>query len=473
VTQGNEKTIAILGAGLSGLRLGSHLAGKGFQVEIYDKNDFAGGLLQTIEKDGFYLDLGPRILTGEHLDFYKELLGSDLLTKQVFSGIGYERRQIRSPIDPLETVSTLKPGDSILMALDMATRMLLGREADHVENADQWASTKFGKRANECFFKYYIEKCTGVPANKVSAHWGTEQYSFDKERTLVERSKKMLSRVFKESERQAPEIHHPRKGAQMIAKKLAERIEQNGGKIFLKSKVVAIVSSENRVERVIIEASDGQKRDVSADLFVSTLPITDLWDMLLGLGPDADSESEKLTLDYRSLWLFYFRLNRPRLMDKIQIYFPEEHYYFKRIYEPKNLDPQMGDPGTTMICVEVGYTEGDAVSKMIEDKLAERLISEISDFYFLNPADFIDHFSVKVPYSFPVYELGYIGQVLKAAKLVYGFDNLFAIGRQGLFRNDYMMNRVMESADYLAKFLQSGKMKKEFLREPIAKALFF
>jgi hypothetical protein len=36
-----------------------------------------------------------------------------------------------------------------------------------------------------------------------------------------------------------------------------------------------------------------------------------------------------------------------------------------------------------------------------------------------------------------------------------------------------MTNRVMESSDYLAKFLKTGKAKKEFLREPAAKALFF
>jgi protoporphyrinogen oxidase len=472
VTHSNEKTIVILGAGLAGLRLGSHLAGQGFQVEMYDKNDFVGGLLQTIEKDGFILDLGPHVLFSEHLDFYKRLLGPDLLTQQAFFGIGYEHRQIRSPIDPLELISTLSPTDSLPMVFDMGTRMLIGRDPDHVESADQWATAKFGKRANECFFKYYIEKCTGIPANKVSAHWGTEQYRFHKEHTLWERSMKMLSRLFTQSEGQMLEVHYPRQGAQIIAKRLAEQIEQKGGKIFLNSNITEIASSEDRVEGVVIETADGRRRDVQADIYASTLPITTLWNMLLKIDPDSDRGS-KLKLNYRSLWLFYFRLNRPRLMDKIQIQFPERHYYYKRLYEPKNLDPQMGDPGTTMVCVEVGFTEGDSISKMNEDGLAERLISEICDFYFLSPSDFLEHFSIKVPCSYPIYALGYIGEVLKAAKLIYSYDNLYSLGRQGLFRYDYTTNRVMESSDYLAKFLQSGKAKKEFLREPIAKALFF
>ncbi|NQU07517.1 MAG: hypothetical protein HQ583_03065, partial [Candidatus Abyssubacteria bacterium] len=50
---------------------------------------------------------------------------------------------------------------------------------------------------------------------------------------------------------------------------------------------------------------------------------------------------------------------------------------------------------------------------------------------------------------------------------------LFSSGRQRLFRYDCTTNPVMESADYVAKFIQTGKTKKEFLREPIAKTLFF
>ncbi len=472
MTQGSEKTIAILGAGLSGLRLGSLLTDKGFRVEIYEKNDFVGGLLQTIERGGFVFDLGPHILFQEHLEFYQELLGPELLTLQGFFGIGYERRQIRSPIDPLELIRTLKLSDSLPMILDMATRMLVGRDPDMVESADEWATAKFGKRANECFFKYYIEKSTGIPSNRVSAHWGTERHRFYKEHNLWERSMKMLSRVFGQSDRQPLVIHYPKHGVQTIAEKLAERIERAGGKIFLSTSVTGLVSDGERVNRAIVQTEDGRKREVEADIFASTLPITDLWKMLLKTGSREEGKA-KLKLNYRSLWLFYFFIHRPKLMDKVQIYFPEQQYFFKRIYEPKNLDPTMGDPNSTAICVEVGYTEGDSISRMNEDKLAERLTSEICDFYNLSPNEFVGRFSIKVPYSYPIYELGYVGEVLKASKLVFSFENLFSIGRQGLFRYDYMTNRVMESADYLAKFLQTGKAKKEFLREPIAKALFF
>jgi protoporphyrinogen oxidase len=358
------------------------------------------------------------------------------------------------------------------MALDMVTRMLVGSDPDMVESADEWATAKFGKRANERFFKYYIEKSTGIPSNKVSAHWATERSRFYEEHNLWEGPKKLLSRIFGRSESQPLIIHYPKHGVQTIAEKLGERIERAGGKIFLSTSVNGLATDGKRINRVVVRADGERKREVKADIFVNTLPITDLWKMLVKTDSKEDGKA-KLNLNYRSLWLFYFFINRPKLTDNVQIYFPEQHYFFKRIYEPKNLDPDMGDPNSTAVCVEVGYTERDSISRMDEGKLADRLTAELCDFYQLDPSEFTGHFSIKAPHSYPIYELGYVGEVLKAAKLIYSFSNLYSIGRQGLFRNDYMMNSVMESAEHLAKFLQTGKTKEEFLREPIAKALFF
>ncbi len=466
--QGSEKKVAILGAGLAGLRLGSQLVDKGFRVEIYEKNPYAGGLLRTIEKNGFVLDLGAHVFHSEDLERLGPLLGNELAALQAYFGIEYEHQQIRFPVDPLELINTLRLRDLLPMAIDAGTRALFGSDPAMVENADQWATAKFGKWANDCVFKNYIEKTTGIAANRISAHWATDRKKFFDEHD----PKKSLSRIFKRSEVRPMAVHYPRQGVQTVADKLAAHIQKSGGAIFLNSRITGVIADERRVSRIVVQPEDGQQKDVEADSFASTLPITLLWDMLLKTDSGADRKS-KLNLKYRGQWLFYFFINRPRLSDKAQIYIPEEHYFFRRIYEPKNLNAQMGNPDTTAICVEVGYTDGDAISRMNEDKLAARLISELCDVFRLGPEEFTEHFSVKAPYSYPIYEMGYIGEVLKAATIVFNIENLFSFGRQGLFRYDYTTGRVLESADYLAKFIQTGKTKKEFLTEPIAKSFFF
>lgn len=49
----------IVGTGLGGLTTALRLAKKGFQVEMLEKNDQAGGRLNLLEKDGFRFDIGP------------------------------------------------------------------------------------------------------------------------------------------------------------------------------------------------------------------------------------------------------------------------------------------------------------------------------------------------------------------------------------------------------------------------------
>ncbi|MFC1585474.1 phytoene desaturase family protein [Fibrobacterota bacterium] len=57
------KKALIIGAGLGGLSAAASLACKGFQVEIYEKNDKVGGKLNVEKKGGFSFDLGPSIFT--------------------------------------------------------------------------------------------------------------------------------------------------------------------------------------------------------------------------------------------------------------------------------------------------------------------------------------------------------------------------------------------------------------------------
>lgn len=53
------KKALIIGSGLGGLATALRLTTKGFDVEIVEKHDRAGGRLNLLEKDGFYFDLGP------------------------------------------------------------------------------------------------------------------------------------------------------------------------------------------------------------------------------------------------------------------------------------------------------------------------------------------------------------------------------------------------------------------------------
>ncbi|MFP2994276.1 phytoene desaturase family protein [Spongiivirga sp. MCCC 1A20706] len=54
-----SKTICIIGSGFSSLSAACYLAKQGHQVQVFEKNDTAGGRARQLIKDGFTFDIGP------------------------------------------------------------------------------------------------------------------------------------------------------------------------------------------------------------------------------------------------------------------------------------------------------------------------------------------------------------------------------------------------------------------------------
>jgi len=53
------KKVIIIGSGFSSLSAACHLAKKGFEVEVFEKNSTLGGRARQFKQDGFTFDMGP------------------------------------------------------------------------------------------------------------------------------------------------------------------------------------------------------------------------------------------------------------------------------------------------------------------------------------------------------------------------------------------------------------------------------
>jgi phytoene desaturase len=58
--------IGIIGAGIAGLATAVRLASRGHQVEVFERNHFAGGKLSEFEINGYRFDFGPSLFTMPH-----------------------------------------------------------------------------------------------------------------------------------------------------------------------------------------------------------------------------------------------------------------------------------------------------------------------------------------------------------------------------------------------------------------------
>ncbi|MBC7586835.1 MAG: oleate hydratase, partial [Chitinophagaceae bacterium] len=59
----NSPKAIIVGAGIAGLASAIRLSLQGFQVEIFEKNNYPGGKLSHFEKEGYQFDAGPSLFT--------------------------------------------------------------------------------------------------------------------------------------------------------------------------------------------------------------------------------------------------------------------------------------------------------------------------------------------------------------------------------------------------------------------------
>lgn len=58
-----NKKITVIGAGLGGLAVSCLLANEGCDIQLFEKNETAGGKMQEFQKNGFRFDTGPSLFT--------------------------------------------------------------------------------------------------------------------------------------------------------------------------------------------------------------------------------------------------------------------------------------------------------------------------------------------------------------------------------------------------------------------------
>ncbi|WP_413669507.1 1-hydroxycarotenoid 3,4-desaturase CrtD [Mucilaginibacter sp. Mucisp86] len=74
----SSKKALIIGAGIAGIASAIRLAVKGYQVEVYEANNYPGGKLSQFEQDGYRFDAGPSLFTmPQYVDELFELAGKN------------------------------------------------------------------------------------------------------------------------------------------------------------------------------------------------------------------------------------------------------------------------------------------------------------------------------------------------------------------------------------------------------------
>lgn len=161
---------AILGGGLTGLTLGYFLNQRRIDFEILEKESECGGLMRTLQEDGFTFDYGGSHILftkdKEVLDFTVNLLGDNKIKNRRNTKILYKGHYVKYPFE--NGLADL-PKEDNFECLYYFIQNIIKKEKGELKrpnNLKEWFYYTFGKGISEKYLIPYNEKIWKYPPRK-------------------------------------------------------------------------------------------------------------------------------------------------------------------------------------------------------------------------------------------------------------------------------------------------------------------
>jgi protoporphyrinogen oxidase len=309
------------------------------------------------------------------------------------------------------------------------------------ESVEDWVVELVGRRLYDYIcLSGYIEKLYGLPASQVSREWGLQKLKFLarwREAGLLT----LAARAWGEDRRVAAHpVAYPPTGIDRLAQALASSLTKAGGRVVLGAEVGRVDTAKPSVSF----RQGGGTETIEVDFVISTLPVTALLGLMSPPAPPQVTQAGLKGLTYRSTALLFILLEAEAAIPHLCLYFTEEGPSFRRLTEFRRLSPRLAPEGKTSLCVEITFSEGDAVSRLDDHALFELASSQLTALGMLKRELVAGHRVLRLPCAYPVYELGYGRRLEAVLDHLAGLDTLVSIGRQGLFHYNTMANSIME-----------------------------
>jgi len=468
-----NKKVVIIGAGLAGLRIGQILESKGIQVELIESQSSVGGMLQTVQRsymgDCYRFDLGPHLFFKEYASVYEDLLknvnGEHLDVVEGNFVIKVKDRTLLYPLKIMNMLARLPVSFTQKIIGDLVKAKFRKKGDQNGISVKQWMSQRFGNTLFDSFFAPYIEKCTGLPTEKVSFKWAAERTTVTGDNLLQTLMKIIAESLKRKKSFNLPSSEHiaayyPTYGAGRIPTAMAEAIKKQGGKIRLNTELSTVILEKSLIKSIVVTESGKKHRTIQGDIFVSTIPLPNLLHAFSDGIPAELFEASK-RLKYRELLLVNIIVNRANILDHLEIFYPDKKFPFKRIYEPKKMSPKMAPETHSSLVLEICCSHGDVSNHQLRKRLIDRSIMMLERDGILKEEDVLDCSTIRLPAAYPIYDLAFEEVTAALEDFLATIPNLISCGRQGLFEYHAMTNETMEIAENVAQLILCGGNKTE------------
>jgi protoporphyrinogen oxidase len=376
--------IAILGSGMAGFGAAHRLHEDGMPSIMYDKNAYHGGHTASFKHDsGFIFDEGP------HVSFTKH----ERLQKLFAESVDQKYEVIRSRPNNYWKGHWIKhpaicnlfglPTDLVVNCLrdfiEAQNDQQNNIELKPIENYADWLIASYGKTFAETFpMEYGFKYHTTTAANMSTAWLGPRLYRAKLEEVLVG----ALSPT-------TPDVHYvdyvrypshdgfvsylsllPKRTQIKLGHQLA-RLDPTAQELHFANGVVA-----------------------RYDAVISSVPLTELVPMIVGVPPDVVEAAKKLACT--SCVMVNLGINRPDLSEGQWTYFYDRDICFTRLSFPHMFSPHTAPPGCGSIQAEVYFSQKYRPLKGCPEDYVAPVIADLKRCGVLREDDQVLHTNVHV-----------------------------------------------------------------------------
>jgi len=505
-----ENKAIIIGAGPAGLTAALEMLNKtDIKPIIYEAESDVGGISKTIDYKGNKMDIGghrffsksdrimrwwlnimpvqgaPAVddiklnrnvrLSGEPEAPDPEKVDNVMLARNRLSRILYQRRFYDYPVSlNFKTFSNLGLWRIIKIALSFTKVSFFPVRPE--KTLEDFFINRFGRELYLTFFKDYTEKVWGTSCSEIKPDWGAQRIKGLSISAVISHAlKSFFSKDSSISQKKTEtslikQFLYPKSGPGQMWKRVAEIIEEKGGRLYLNHAVTGIRHNNYKIKEVQIENKDtGQFIIRSADYFFSSMPVKKLIQAMNDRVPENVSKVAQglLYRDFITVGLLLKRLKikndtKIKTINEIVpdqwIYIQERDVKVGRIQIFNNWSPYMvKDENTVWLGLEYFCNEFDQLWNKPDEEFAEFAIDEMVRIGIIEVNTVIDYKVVRMLNVYPAY-FGSYDQFDVIRNFTDKFENLFLIGRTGMHRynnQDHSMLTAITAVENIVNNINS------------------
>ena len=489
-----KQSVVIIGGGPAGLTAAWELVKDGgsenYDVTVLEATREFGGISRTVKHDGNRMDIGGhRFFSKDEriMDWWKGVLplqgapsyddkklgrehdmepgGPDpevedkvMLKRHRVSRIYWNRHFFDYPISlSANTLKAMGPKLTLVAGFSYLKSMVHKLPEDNLEN---FYINRFGRKLYSMFFEGYTEKLWGRHPSQISADWGAQRVKgLSIMGVLKNAFQKLLPKKRSNAEVETSlieEFWYPKYGPGQLWETVEANCEAAGVKVITDANVVEIRQADGKIASVVYEDSEGNRTEMAADDFISSMPVKDLINAVDASSQPAPKDMTEIAngLPYRDfvtvgLLVKHLRLSNttdiptlgnPPIVPDCWIYVQDPGYKVGRLQIFNNWSPYLVKDvdNTVWIGLEYFCEEGDSFWNMSDEEAKKFAIQELTRMQIINgPQDVIDSHRERVKKAYPAYFDTY-DRMPELVEYLDSFGNLYCVGRNGQHRYNNM-----------------------------------